>query len=170
MNGTKKMDTIGQREVVLSAPGASFISLTFSHMHERHSFGKLLPRGVDCSTLRAILSSGSLSFLDLKNREVRSLTKRSTRFQICPTSLNTTNRLLSSRAFRWYPVCLPAPTGSPFTCLGLVRGRRRPESSPTACRPVADRLRYHVRPRGRQVPRPTATPVSAAAGVSAIWI
>jgi hypothetical protein len=42
---------------------------------------------------------------------------------------------LSLRAFRWYPVCLPAPTGSPFTCLGLVRGRRRLEPSPLAALP-----------------------------------
>ena len=51
-------------------------------------------------------------------------------FFTSPSRVRTSPSFLSSRAFRWYPVCLPAPTGSPFTCLGLVRGRRRLEPSP----------------------------------------
>ena len=47
-----------------------------------------------------------------------------------PSRVRTSPTFLSPRAFRWYLVDHPAPTGSPFTCHGLVRGHRRPETSP----------------------------------------
>ena len=50
---------------------------------------------------------------------------RLSKFIFCDSSGDSCDSAISSsRAFRWYLVYLPAPTGSPFTCPALVCGRR----------------------------------------------